>query len=354
MPTPSESPAPGSLVRATWRALLKPRRLVPILVVCVTMVWAQDNPREPMAVPLGTLMCTGFVMIAPVSWRVLNPQGLHWSAAVLRLLSYACVGLVLVYTVGYVLPAVLRMRPTFLTVDSSLAVLTALFCVGGWGLGRDIAMEDALVTAEARAVVLQKEAERAQLMALRSHLDPHFLFNTLNAIAEWCRTDGEVAERAVLQLSAMLREVLGGVKAASWPLGRELELLRTLFALHLLRDPGLFELTLDVPEPLLSVEVPPLMLLPLAENAVKHGPAKGHRGPIALHVREDGAQVVLTLENPGAYAGPRDGGEGVPMVEKRLALAYGPGASLRMESVGARTRATVTLPSKQVLPGVTT
>ena len=52
---------------------------------------------------------------------------------------------------------------------------------------------------------LERAAERAQLLALRAHLDPHFLFNTLNAIAEWCRQDGEIAERAVLQLSSMLR-----------------------------------------------------------------------------------------------------------------------------------------------------
>ena len=85
----------------------------------------------------------------------------------------------------------------------------ALFLVGGFGLGRDIWFEDRLARAEARAVALAREAERAQLLALRAHLDPHFLFNTLNAIAEWCREDGETAERAVLRLSAMLRTVLG-------------------------------------------------------------------------------------------------------------------------------------------------
>ena len=59
---------------------------------------------------------------------------------------------------------------------------------------------------------MQRDAESARLLALKNHLDPHFLFNTLNAIAEWCRTDGEVAERAVLQLSSMLRVILEGVQ----------------------------------------------------------------------------------------------------------------------------------------------
>ena len=89
-----------------------------------------------------------------------------------------------------------------------MLVCLALFLVGGWGLARDIWFERRLARAEAQVVGLAREAERAQLMALRTHLDPHFLFNTLNAIAEWCRQDGETAERAVLQLSAMLRTVL--------------------------------------------------------------------------------------------------------------------------------------------------
>src|SRR4030095_12586183 len=67
---------------------------------------------------------------------------------------------------------------------------------------------------------LGRGAERAELLALRSPLDPHFLFNTLNAIAEWCREDGEIAERAVMRLSAMLRTVLAGGGASTSALWR--------------------------------------------------------------------------------------------------------------------------------------
>src|SRR4029077_13534367 len=137
------------------------------------------------------------------------------------------------------------MGQTLLTAPTSVVVFLALFLVGGWGLGRDMWLENELARAGARATLLAREAEGAQLLALRSHLDPHFLFNTLNAIAEWCREDGETAERAVLQLSAMLRTVLEGVKIPTWPLARELELARTLFALHLLRDPELFTITIE-------------------------------------------------------------------------------------------------------------
>jgi LytS/YehU family sensor histidine kinase len=248
------------------------------------------------------------------------------------------------------------MGVTFLTDRFSLAVALALFVVGGFGLGRDIEMEESLERARRRAEALAREAEHAQLLALKSHLDPHFLFNTLNAIAEWCREDGEVAERATLTLSAMLRTVLAGVRERAWPLEKELELVETLFSLHLFRDPELFVFVRDVESDLPSLTVPPMLLLPLAENAVKHGPAAGKRGEIVLRVVREGDAVAITIANPGSFSGPRDGGEGLGIVEKRLALAYEGSARFRISneptSPLGRTVAEVRLPLAMTEPKV--
>ncbi|MGZ3460432.1 MAG: sensor histidine kinase [Archangium sp.] len=346
----------GSIVRATLKALFVPRRLLPIVLVSLPLVAAQArfSRHEAMAAPLGLLLCVLCVALAPVSYRFLFPEGLDFSHGGIRLLLYATVGVGVVLSAGVVLPKLLGMGPTFLTDRYSLAVCAALFLVGGWGLGRDIGFEESLALERARAARLALEAEQAQLLALRSHLDPHFLFNTLNAIAEWCQTDGAVAEAAVLRLSAMLRSVLAGVRAATWPLERELELVRTLFELHLLRDPDLFQLSLEVEPGVEAFPVPPLVLLPLAENAVKHGPAAGHRGRISLCVRARGDLLVFALENPGASKGPREGSSGLPTVERRLALAYAGGASLALTSEDTCTRVTVTLPRSGPLPGVVT
>jgi hypothetical protein len=354
---PPQPPSEGSIVRATLRALVEPRRLLPILLVAVPLVAAQvsfSRDPGPLGVTLGVLMCLLFVAVAPVSYRVLFPEGLDLSHGGIRLLLYATVGTGVVLGAGFVLPKLLGMGPTFLTQPTSLAVCGALFLVGGWGLGRDIGFEETLAHERARAARLAVEAEQAQLLALRSHLDPHFLFNTLNAIAEWCREDGAVAEAAVLRLSTMLRSVLAGVRSATWPLTQELELIRTLFDLHLLRDPDLFQLTLNVPPGLGDVPVPPLVLLPLAENAVKHGPAAGHRGRLSLDVTVRDGEVEVAIENPGASRGPREGSAGLPTVERRLALAYGGSARLRLASEGERTRVTVHLPRSGPLPGVLT
>ncbi|GHG68652.1 histidine kinase [Comamonas sp. JC664] len=345
----------GSIVRATLRALVEPRRLLPILVVSVALIAAQVRFSDPpSAFALGLLMCLLFVAVAPVSYRVLFPEGLDLSHGGIRLLLYATVGSGVVLTSGFVVPKLLNLGPTFLTQPTNLAVCGALFLVGGWGLGRDIGFEESLTRERARAARFALEAEQAQLLALRSHLDPHFLFNTLNAIAEWCREDGAVAEAAVLRLSTMLRSVLAGVRSATWSLAQELELLRTLFDLHLLRDPELFQLSMNVAPGVGEVPVPPLVLLPLAENAVKHGPAAGHRGHLSLDVASHGDGVVVTLENPGRSRGPREGSAGLPTVERRLALAYGGAARLVLVSDDARTRVTVTLPRTGPQPGVLT
>ena len=329
----------GSIVRATWRALLHPRRLLPILAVCAPLLIAQSRwSLDRFGVLIGVLFCLSFIFIAPVSYRVLFPDGLDFSHGAVRLVLYALVGAGVVLTVGAGIPKVLGLGYTFLTERTSLLVISALFLVGGWGLGRDIGFEQ-------RVHRLQAEAERAQLLALKSHLDPHFLFNTLNAIAEWCRIDGEVAEDAVLRLSAMLRAVLDGVKAPLWPLEKELELVDMLFELHLLRDKALFSLERALPSPLPLVKVPPMSLVSLAENAMKHGPGAGHRGVVQLSAKVESGQIVLTLENPGAFRGPREGSEGLPSLRRQLELTYGSKSALCVEAATAdRTRATLRIP----------
>ena len=350
------SPPEPSIIRSTLRALLHPRRLIPIVLLSTSLVVAQGKyGHDPLAIPLGIAMCVAFVIVAPVSWRVLFPDRFNLRHGGIRLILYATIAAGVVWSLGIVAPRILGMGRTLLTAPTSVAICLALFLVGGWGLGRDMWLENALARAEARNDLLSREAEAAQLLALRSHLDPHFLFNTLNAIAEWCREDGEIAERAVMRLSAMLRTVLAGVRATTWPLAEELALVDTLFELHRLRDPDRVRVTRQLPDPLPDVAVPPMLLLPLAENAVKHGPAAGHAGAIILTARTTADdRLVISIENPGTYRGRRAGGSGIEIVERRLALAYDDQAMLTIVAVGETTRAEVSLPMAAHPPGSTT
>ncbi len=135
----------------------------------------------------------------------------------------------------------------------------------------------------------------------------------------------------------MLRAVLAGARAEWWPLSRELSLVDALFELHHLRDPDRFTVARDVDEATHHVQVPPLLLLPIAENAMKHGPAAGHRGEVRLTIAAASGGLHVTLSNPGPYRGPRPRSDGLPTAERRLALAY-------QGARASRSRATVIAP----------
>ncbi len=329
----------------TVAGLLAPRRLFPIAVVVVPLLVLQRNySYEAMALPIGMLMCAAFLLVAPTLWRYFFPLHGPRASPVFGAGAYGAAGILLMFGIGRGLAGVVGVGATLLTTFPGLLVSAALFWVGGWGLARDIDLEQHLRASQARAAALEREAEHAQLLALRSHFDPHFLFNTLNAIAEWCREDGLVAERAILALSSMLHTIMTAIHTTRWPLAKELELVDTLFQMYLIRDPELFVYARDVAAGAEHDDVPPMILLPIAENAMKHGPGAGHRGCVALSVRADATMLVIDLVNPGAYRGPRDGGSGLPMVEKRLRLAYGDRASFAIGADGNdhdRTRVTV-------------
>ena len=334
------------LAVATWQAQLAPRRLVPVLLLVAPLLLAQwAFERTRWAVAVGVLMCLSFWLLGPWLYRWLvsrSPLPGYIRAA--RLVLLGLVGLLAVGVIGHMTPQVLGLGPTFLTVWPSLLVAAGLFVVGGWGLGRDIDLEEQLDVASCRAEEAGRQAEQAQLLALRAHLDPHFLFNTLNAIAEWCRQDGKIAEQAILRLSSMLRTVLDGVRAERWPLAREIELTTTLFDLYHVRDAKRFTVELKVVDPLPPVMVPPMILLPLAENAMTHGPEAGHNGTVRLTVFARDHRLTVRIENPGPFQGPRNGGHGLDMIRRRLVLAYGDAATLSITGKEGVTTAEVTVP----------
>lgn len=338
-------PPETNVLQSTMAAILAPRRAVPIVVVIIPLLFIQHvYSRAAGALLLGALMCLTFLVVAPTLWRHLFPMDRVSPTPALSAIVYGGVGVALIVGIGRGVSDLVGMGTTFLTTRPSLLVETALFWVGGWGLARDIDFEENLRRERTRAEELERARDHAELIALKSHLDPHFLFNTLNAIAEWCRTDGRVAERAILQLSSMLRTVMSGIEKDEWPLAKELELCDALFAMYLVRDPDMFVYVRDLPAELPAIAVPPMLLLPLAENAMKHGPSKGHRGEVRLSVRVDGDVVEIRVENPGRFAGPREGASGLGIVEKRLALTYPRRGAFSISAEGERTVATLRLP----------
>lgn len=334
------------VLASTLRALAAPKRLFPIVLLAVPILMTQGWSPSPWAYPVGLAMILSFVLIAPASYRWLfHGEALAQRTHIaFRGALYIGIAIATLGLIGYVFPRIVDMSATFLTFPSSLYVCVGLFLVGGFGLGRDIEMEVQLVRETKRSEALLREAEHAQLLAIRSHLDPHFLFNTLNAIAEWCREDGAAAETAILELSSMLRTMMEGLRTPDWELATDVKLARSLARLYAARDATRFTFEEDIDEAAMKRMVPAMITLPLVENAWKHGPARGHAGAVRLVIRAEEQATCIEVENGGAFHGPREGGEGLAMVERRLQVAFGDRAYFNMTSKSGRTLASLRLP----------
>jgi two-component system, LytTR family, sensor histidine kinase AlgZ len=328
------------MLRLYWEtlsALAHPKRALPIAVATGPVLLAQYQYGGGRVAVLwvAVFIVVAFVAVAPFAWRLLVPSDVSASSLPFRLLAFVAVSAIPLGLARYA-PLEYGLGVSFMTNGPDFWITTVLFLVGGWGLGRDIEQDLGWKRAAQRADAMTLEAERARLLAMRAQLDPHFLFNTLNAIAEWCVVDPAYAEQAILQLSDLMRAVLEGIQSPTWSLQRELSVVRDLLHLHRARDPEAFTPSFLVDDRCSDTPIPPLLLLPLAENALKHGPSKGHRGDIKVEVSLVKNEVLISISNPGAFAGEREGGEGLAMVRRRLALAYGESAVF---SIGGEERA---------------
>ena len=316
----------GNSLAATWRALSHPRRAVPIALVGAALVGTEvAASRSPAAAINLAAFITLFTLLAPAAWRW-SRMGRGGGSRYALYLAL-CVGLVALSAL--LLPRALGFESYVLHAPAAVALM-ALCAIAGHVLGRDIELEVDLERAEDRGERLLRAAEDARLLALRRHLDPHFLFNTLGAIAEWCREDPEVAERALLGLSDILRTLFAGIGEREWPLSREMEVLVAVHRLYELRDDERYSLEVELGEAPRDARIPPLVLLPLFENGLTHG-AGG--APTLLRVFDEGASVDVEMWSAGEFGGEREGGTGIETAAQRLRLAYGDRGQLQIDEV---------------------
>lgn len=196
-----------------------------------------------------------------------------------------------------------------------------------------VAMSQArqLRVADRHAASLAREAQEAQLRALRYQINPHFLFNTLNSLSSLILSQKtDVAERMLMNLSTFFRATLSADPTADVPLAEEIKLQRLYLDIEQIRFPSRLSVEVDVPDALLGVRVPVLILQPVVENAVKYGVAKS-RKPVTIRItaHEEAGRLHLKVKDDGEAADPdAEGGTGVGLrnVCDRLTARYGPRA----------------------------
>ena len=177
---------------------------------------------------------------------------------------------------------------------------------------------------------ISKLATEAELRALRAQLNPHFLFNALTTIGYLIQTAPPRALETLMRLTALLRGVLRS-EGEFTTLGRELDIVESYLDIEKARFEHRLRVTIDVPSRLRDIPLPPLLLQPLVENAVKHGIAhKQSGGDVAVRARtehindQQPRQLAITVEDTGAGATSqslqrgRRAGLGLRNVERRL------------------------------------
>jgi two-component system LytT family sensor kinase len=236
--------------------------------------------------------------------------------------------------------------------------LMVYFAVVAAGFARDYfrryqARRDEAARLQAQAAELHAQLAEARLAALRTQLDPHFLFNTLHAISSLVERDPRGVRRMIARLSELLRSSLEQGDEQEVPLEKELALLNRYLEIMQIRFQGRLEVDMRVDGAVLGALVPTLILQPLVENAVKHGVSKvAGTGTIEIRVYRDGEdRLVLHVRDngPGLAGGedsPRDEGVGLANTRARLEQLYGPEQSLRLRPApdGVGLVAEVTLP----------
>jgi sensor histidine kinase YesM len=217
------------------------------------------------------------------------------------------------------------------------------------------------MTLELRARELEGERDRklalqARLASLESRLQPHFLFNTLNAITALIQDDPDRAERMVERLAALLRFSLDASERGLVPLADELKIVTDYLEIERARLGERLTYTLDVEPDAAGREVPPLSIQTLVENSVKHAIAPrpgGGRIRVTAAVAADGVRLGVWDDGPGFTTAAMRPGHGLEILQSRLATRFGPAATLAIAPLDGGTRVIITLPGPDAWPGST-
>ncbi|HKV25605.1 MAG TPA: histidine kinase [Candidatus Acidoferrum sp.] len=197
-----------------------------------------------------------------------------------------------------------------------------------------LALEDSS-RAEARALETSILARDAELKALKAQVNPHFLFNSLNSISALTSVDPARAREMCILLAEFLRMTLGLGEKSTVSLSEELALLQRYLAIEKVRFGSRLRMEEDIPEDSKSVDLPPLLLQPLVENAITHGIAHlPEGGLVRISSRSQNGRVSLAIENSfDPESTPvRKNGVGLTNVRRRLDARYGHDAVMRVTS----------------------
>jgi signal transduction histidine kinase len=247
------------------------------------------------------------------------------------------------FIVGHQIAFLLLGEPLRMVGYLSVSLIPVVFTLvmGGLGLHYFATREQLAKEAAARSEA-QRLAVDSQLRLLRAQLEPHMLFNTLANLRSLVREDIDRAESMIDQLIVYLRSALAASQTQSVALSREFAQLRAYLDIMALRMGPRLSFRLELPADLEATQVPPMLLQPLVENAIKHGlEPKVGSGSIEVVARATPAGIEIRINDSGLGLPADEEDEpttrsagtsyGLQHVRDRLQAVYGPAARLSLE-----------------------
>lgn len=225
----------------------------------------------------------------------------------------------------------------------------AMTYAAGVGLGLSVQAFDRDQERQRRDVQLQVAARETELAVIKAQLQPHFLLNSLNSILALIKHDAAEAEHMVTRLASLLHSVFDRLDQELVPLGPELDMVRDYLEIERIRFPDRLRFSVDGDDAVRCLQVPPLLLQPIVENAVKHGVAPHARpGEVCVHACRVGDRIHIAITDTGeGVSGVHvpGSGRGVELTARRLEAQYGEGmAAMRTEGTARGFTVTLDLP----------
>jgi two-component system sensor histidine kinase AlgZ len=285
-------------------------------------------------------LCTVLPLTSSRSRILLNQGGAAAAAGLLMILAAE----VCSWCWKRLLPNIDKRTATLLPILFGMGVILYLLAVA---LHYVLLSVEASREAERREQEAQVFARDAELKALKAQINPHFLFNSLNSISALTTVDGARAREMCIRLSDFLRKTLALGDKDAIPLREEVAMAQTYLSVEQIRFGARLTIDFAVDEICAGCEVPPLVLQPLVENAVKHG-VSGlvEGGAIRLRANCNQRYVRITVENSfdTEYSAPRRSGVGLANVRGRLQARYDNTARLDTSADNGVYRAELLLP----------
>ena len=351
-----------------WRWLLASASLNTMIALALTLGHkGQGIGLHALGVNLVYSQCIGLAIwgLIDLGRAWLTPdEPRHWP----RLVGIVPAGVVLGYLGGTLVADTLLGDPaggglSFLGSGQSAGLLLMSLAIGAgctyyfMSQSRLASAREEVARASAQAEAAQRQAAESQLKLLQTQLEPHMLFNTLANLRVLVGLDPARAQTMLDHLIAYLRATLGASRATLHPLQDEFDRLADYLALMAVRMGPRLAFSLDLPDELRAVPVPPLLLQPLVENSIRHGlEPKVAGGSIHVQAQMQGSRLFLAVTDTGLGCDTATppattaltSGFGLTQVRERLHTCYGAEGAIEIVAIpSGGTRVSISFPLKK-------